>query len=215
MCDPVGPVKAGVCEKLYADTVWYWKSHTISRYTWFWFYCLCVDVQFFILFSCHLWFTAAAFHTFSTSLVDQTSRRAQVSGFQHHFFFPALSPVRGRRGERVLSWGGGGQRGQRGGGNWLLQASREQDRWLDTGQSYTAKGCKRAMGKPCVCHEGTHALSHTDPHICTPLHPWRSRAHICPGWWEQRVWSKRRNRHREKKIEQPRDSSRTSKQRRL
>lgn len=40
----------------------------------------------------------------------------------------------------------------RGGGYWLLQASREEDRWLDTGQNYTAKGCKRSMGKPCVCH---------------------------------------------------------------
>lgn len=67
-----------------------------------------MDVQFFILFSCHLWFTAAVFHTFSTSLVDQTSRRAQVSGFQHNFFFPALSPVRGR--------GGGGEGPGLGGG---------------------------------------------------------------------------------------------------
>lgn len=53
----------------------------------------------------------------------------------------------------TISWweeGGGSERtgwGPRGGGllDWLLQAFREQDRWLDTGQSYTAKGCKGAM----------------------------------------------------------------------
>lgn len=84
------------------------------------------------------------------------------------------------------------------GGNWLLQASREQDRWLDTGQGYTAKGCKTAMGKPRVCHLGTHAHSQTDAHTCTPLHL-RNRVHICHGRWEERVWSKRRNRHVEKR----------------
>ncbi len=80
------------------------------------------------------------------------------------------------------------------GGNWLLQASREQDRWLDTGQGYTAKGCKRAMGKPCVCHLGTYTHSNTDAHICTPLHS-RNHVHICHRWWEESDWSKRRNRH--------------------
>ncbi len=65
--------------------------------------------------------------------------------------------------------------------NWSLQASREQDRWLDTGQSYAAKGYKAAMGKPrvcvcvCVCHIGMHTHSHTDAHT---LH---NHVHICYG----------------------------------
>lgn len=57
------------------------------------------------------------------------------------------------------------------GGKRLLQASREQDIWLDTSQSYTAKGCKRAMGKPCVCHlvTYTYAHRHTLIHSCAHL----------------------------------------------
>lgn len=53
------------------------------------------------------------------------------------------------------------------GGEQVLQASREQDRWLDTGQGYTAKGSKADMGKPCVNNLGTRA----DPPHPTPHHP--------------------------------------------
>lgn len=55
--------------------------------------------------------------------------------------------------------GEGGQYGPEGWG--VLQASREQDRWLDTGQGYTAKGCKTDMRKPCVSAQNTHTASHT------------------------------------------------------
>lgn len=74
-------------------------------------------------------------------------------------------------------WGEG--REDYGGGYWLLQASREQDRWLDTGQSYTAKGCKRAYGKTmCVSLRNTYCThSHTDAHVYT-LTPVQSRAHL-------------------------------------
>lgn len=44
---------------------------------------------------------------------------------------------------RVSQIGGRAARTER--GNWLLQASREQDRWLDSGQGYTAKCCKTDM----------------------------------------------------------------------
>lgn len=77
-----------------------------------------------------------------------------------------LSLVWGRR--RGSEAGEGREDREREGGvDWLLQASREQDRWLDTGQSYTAKGCKRAMWKPCVCHLRTHVHSHTNAHVYT------------------------------------------------
>ena len=150
---------------------------------------MCADVFFFFYFI----LVPSVVHFCSVSHFQHITRRSNIptsSSFwistSFILFFSALSPVRGQGKEGPGlgggggggggGWGeggggGGGGEGWRGGGNWLLQASREQDRWLDTGQSYTAKGCKRAMGKPCVCHEGTHALSHTDPHICTPLHP--------------------------------------------
>lgn len=51
------------------------------------------------------------------------------------------------------------------GGDQLLQASREQDRWLDTGQGYTAKGSKADMRKPCVNNLVTCADSPTDAQI--------------------------------------------------
>ena len=125
------------------------------------------------------------------------------------FFFFSCVVTRERTGERVRRWR------EREGGNWLLQASREQDRWLDTGQSYTAKGCKRAMGKPCVCHEGTHTLSHTDPHICTPLQPLtQSCAHL--PWVMRAKGSKQKEKQTSRKENRTTpDSSRTSVKRRL
>lgn len=53
-------------------------------------------------------------HCCSVSHFQHITRRSDVemsSSFwiSTSFFFPALSPVRGRRGERVLSWGGEGR----------------------------------------------------------------------------------------------------------
>lgn len=161
MCDLVCLWKWVCVRKLYTHTIWYFNSYTITLRMILvtQFHRLCV-----IVLSIFNSVTSVA-HCRSVSLFQDFT-----SNFWHLFniFFKGESHSCEDRGEGPR-WG---KAERTEGGNWLLQASREQDRWLDTGQSYTAKGCKRAMGKPCVnAYTHSHRCTHTVfTHLCNHVH---------------------------------------------